>query len=129
MSLFSQAAHWKKHPGNPVLEPGEAGTWDDKSLFMPSVLDINDTLHMWYAGSNTTGEGGGIGHAFSTDDGLTWTGNPENPVLNTGPEGSWDENHIYFPLVIYDETNSIFHMWYTGGNASFEEKGGYASST
>jgi N-acetylneuraminic acid mutarotase len=95
---------------------------------MPSVLEIRDTLHMWYGGFSAAGESG-IGHAFSTDDGLTWTRNPENPVLNTGPEGSWDEDHVYFPLVIYDETNSIFHLWYVGGDASGNEEGGYASST
>jgi hypothetical protein len=108
--------------------PGEEGTWEDLSVLMPSVLEIRDTLHMWYAGFSAAEESG-IGHVFSTDDGLTWTKNPENPVLKTGPEGSWDELRVYVPSVVYDETNSIFHLWYVGADASGHEESGYASST
>ena len=32
-----------------------------------------------------------IGHATSPD-GITWTKDTNNPVLDVGPDGNWDDN-------------------------------------
>jgi len=29
---------WVKYPGNPVLEPGPSGAWDDTHVGVPTVL-------------------------------------------------------------------------------------------
>ena len=41
----------------------------------------------------------------------TWLKNPNNPVLNTGQSGSWDDSSVELSSVIFD--GSIYHMWYT----------------
>ena len=41
-----------------------------------------------------------------------WTKYTENPVLNEGPAGSWDDYGVSWPFVIYD--GAQFVMWYAG---------------
>ena len=49
----------------------------------------------------------GIGYAES-DDGLSWTKNPE-PVLDPGL--GWEDWLVYHPSVVFD--GSDYHMWYS----------------
>jgi len=42
--------------------------------------DLLDVYHMWYVGDNGSAEQ--LGYAYS-EDGLTWTRGPDNPVLST----------------------------------------------
>ena len=86
--------------------------WDDKVVDCPSVLFIDDTLHMWYTG-NSPLPVGSIGYAWSLD-GISWEKNPGNPVLVDEPFGGWNEATVYEPNVIHD--GSLFHMWYTSSN-------------
>ena len=122
LNLFCQI-NWTIHP-DPVLEPGPAGSWDQTTAGMPSVLLADDTLRMWYSGKkdNTWA----IGYATSTDGGMTWTKYDHNPVLEVGPVGSWDDNYVYYATVLYHE--STYHMWYNGQNISEIEATGYATS-
>jgi len=41
---------WTKYAGNPVLDLGAPGAWDDVNVFDPSVLFEAGTYKMWYAG-------------------------------------------------------------------------------
>lgn len=41
---------WERSSANPVLTPGPSGTWDGRSVQIGSVLQIGQTLHMWYGG-------------------------------------------------------------------------------
>jgi len=52
-----------------------------------------------------------IGHATSLD-GVTWIKDTNNPVMDVGPEGSWDDGGVGCCSVIYD--GSQYHMWYIG---------------
>jgi predicted GH43/DUF377 family glycosyl hydrolase len=51
-----------------------------------------------------------IGHATSTD-GITWTKDAANPVLNKGT--GWDKYGVATPSVIRNSA-SDYHLWYTG---------------
>lgn len=115
---------WTKNP-DPVLEKGPGGSWDDSWIGMPCVLLIDDTLRMWYTGApdNSTMS---VGYATSTDGGMNWTKYDKNPVLEYGPQGSWEEKYVYFSKVLYHE--SSFHMWYIGANSNGIESIGYATS-
>ena len=105
----SISATWTKYAGNPILEPGAAGTWDDQGVFAPSVMLQDGIYKMWYAGyGGSPGPVGRIGYATSTD-GLHWTKNA-NPVL--GPSDSW-EIDLGQPIVIFDETENNYKMWFT----------------
>lgn len=114
---------WTKDPNNPVLPRGSKGAWDVSWINAGSVLYDGTEYHIWYTGCDTL-VGVKIGHATSPD-GLTWTKDPENPVLVAENPGNWDNPRVDFPSVIFD--GSAYHMWYSGGNY-FQWKIGYATS-
>ncbi len=122
---------WTKHGGNPVLDIGSPGEWDDEGIFNPMVIFDNTTIHMWYAGWDSLNTR--IGYATSLD-GITWTKSPNNPVLDLGSPGSWDDAAISGPSVIFD--GATYHMWYGGGDSSnvgtpfsYDGSIGYATSS
>ncbi len=57
--------HWTRYSGNPVFN-GIAGSWDEGSVALPTVLQDGKTLHMWYLGG-LDGDAGTIGYATSQD--------------------------------------------------------------
>jgi predicted GH43/DUF377 family glycosyl hydrolase len=110
-------------PGNPVLDVGPSGSWNDEFTYAPTVIYDGTIYHMWYGGFD--GSNVKIGYANS-NDGISWTTYSGNPVLDLGSSGSWDDQHVYFPCVIYDGTT--FHMWYSGKDG-INHRIGYATST
>jgi uncharacterized repeat protein (TIGR01451 family) len=111
---------WTKHPGNPVMDLGPSGAWDDAHLETPSVLRDNQGYQMWYTGFGTIRR---IGYARSPD-GITWTKFVGNPVLDVGASGEWDEVRVAHPSVLFDD--GVYKMWYYGGQP---QRIGYATST
>jgi len=108
---------------DPVLNLGPSGSWDDYSVYHPSVIYNGTTFHMWYTGfSGTTRR---IGYATSPD-GITWTKYAGNPVLDRGPPGSWDVDGVSSPSVLH--VGSTYRMWYGGIDNSDDERIGYATS-
>ncbi|MDD5370680.1 MAG: hypothetical protein PHQ40_16480, partial [Anaerolineaceae bacterium] len=116
---------WVKLAGNPVLNTGSSGAWDDQFTFSPSVLLDGTTYKMWYAGSSATSASRKIGYATSPD-GLVWARQGAAPVLTPGPGGAWDEKGVSFPTVIKE--GSTYKMWFTGVDASIVGRVGYATS-
>jgi predicted GH43/DUF377 family glycosyl hydrolase len=101
---------WVPHPANPVMEPGPPAEWDGENIDNASVVVVADTFHMFYSAVDDNDENR-IGHATSPD-GLVWTKDPANPVLDHGPGGSWDDQETMHPFVLYEEP--VFRMWYNG---------------
>jgi len=114
---------WTKYEGNPVLDLGAPGAWDDYHVYGPSVLFYDGTYKMWYAGYDSSNWR--IGYATS-DDGIVWTKYEGNPVLNLGAPGAWDDYHAYNPSVLF--YNGTYKMWYSGYDAS-NRRIGYATSS
>lgn len=126
LTLFSQT-DWKKYASNPVLTPGSSGEWDYKGVMPGSVLYLDSAYHLWYWGENA--KTSAIGYA-SSPDGVSWTKQAENPVLEPGPAGSWDAGRIMCPSVLYH--NGVFHMWYTAADELVVNENihiGHATST
>jgi predicted GH43/DUF377 family glycosyl hydrolase len=108
---------WTRHPGNPVLERGELLDWDGFWVESPAVLYDSSTgiYSMWYTG---VGYGPGkpsdlwiqIGYAYSFDGFLWHKDTVNNPVLETGDPGSWDDGWVAVPAV--RSTNGLYEMWY-----------------
>ena len=113
---------WEKYPGNPILDVGPSGAWDDAEIVNSNVLFVGTEYHMWYAGSD--GSNRRIGYATSPD-GIVWTKYPGNPVLDLGPSGSWDDVEVPSPSVIFDGIE--YKMWYSGMDGS-SYRIGYATS-
>ena len=55
---------------------------------------------------------------------INWTKYGNNPVLNVGPAGSWDDQFVGNCSVIFDSSTSTFKMWYNGGDGEKERKTG-----
>ena len=113
---------WTKYSGNPVLTPGDPGSWDDQGINSPEVLIINGVFHMWFGGFD--GSHAQIGHAISLN-GIDWEKDTLNPVLKVGMAGSWDNASASQPSVLFD--GKMFYMWY-GGGTDFNWKIGHAYS-
>ena len=90
----SAQTDWFKHPENPVLEFGPNGTWDDAAVLNPAVLFDGTRYQMWYTGYD--GSTKRIGYATSTD-GIVWEKHPDNPVLDLGTSGTWDDADVRSP--------------------------------
>jgi hypothetical protein len=114
---FAQT-NWIKYAGNPILDIGPSGSWDDRHHWNPHVIFDNTTYHMWYSGSD--GNNFRVGYATS-EDGIKWTKYIGNPVLELGPAGSWDDNYILSGPVLVE--GDSLKMWYTGTNGSIWKTG------
>ena len=55
-----------------------------------------------------------------------WTKYPENPVMDVGSAGSWDDNYLLESTVILDDTT--YKMWYAASDGD-RFRIGYATST
>ena len=106
-ALLYPQLDWTKHADNPVLSPSGLGSWDETSAIVNTVLFQEDIYKMWYEGD------GGIGYATSPD-GINWTKDSLNPVIDRGNPGSWDDEEVMHPFVIYE--NDTLKMYYNGHN-------------
>jgi predicted GH43/DUF377 family glycosyl hydrolase len=95
---------------NPVLEPGPPGSWDEMQINQASVLFKDNIYHLWYSGIDIFNDNR-IGYATSPD-GINWTKDSSNPVINHGDPGTWDDEEVMHPFVIYE--NDTLKMYYNG---------------
>jgi predicted GH43/DUF377 family glycosyl hydrolase len=117
--------NWTRYAGNPILQPGTAGTWDDYLVISAgSVINDNGTYKMWYTGNDGTTNK--IGYATATSPFGPWTKYASNPVLDLGAGGTWDDYIVAGGQVIKD--GSTYKMWY-GGHDGAAYRVGYATSS
>jgi predicted GH43/DUF377 family glycosyl hydrolase len=112
-----------KYADNPILPLGDPGEWDDTDAAYVHVLYDGSMYHLWYSGApqeNTYR----IGYATSTD-GISWNKDSNNPVLDVGAPGEFDDEDVWLPAVLFDGTS--YEMWYTGNLSSGGI--GYATAT
>ena len=88
----SDGLDWEIYSGNPVLEVGAPGSWDEQEANGPTVLKDGAVYKMWYHGCNLDYSECSIGYATS-NDGVNWTKHTGNPVLEATP-GAWDESGL-----------------------------------
>ena len=109
--------NWTQYSGNPVLDLGPSGTWDEGTVWLQSVILVGDTLKMWYSGNSDShifNNNFSIGYAWSVD-GINWTKYNGNPVMSGRP-GEWDQVGLFHPIVIQD--GDTLRMWYESFTAS-----------
>ncbi|MSQ01376.1 MAG: hypothetical protein EXR71_05710 [Myxococcales bacterium] len=99
-----------RYAGNPVLPPGEAGTWDEVGDIVPSVARTDDGWVMWFAGTAAVDYIVGVATSL---DGINWTKDPRNPLYSgDGIEGSWRRYSTNSPMIL--EHDGSWFMYYTG---------------
>ena len=82
---------------DPVLKPGEFGSWDDANVWEVDVLKTNRGWEMYYTGTNTDNETA-IGFARSRN-GIHWRKSWMNPIL-TIADDSVDGLIVESPSVV-----------------------------
>jgi hypothetical protein len=122
LATSTNKVDWDRYYLNPILSPGPED-WDSYELGPMCAVVYQDTFHMFYTGldQDTTVR---IGYAFSTD-GYHYTKSADNPVLDFGNPGQWDDAGVGLPYVILDEEDSL-KMWY-GGSDGILFQTGYAT--
>jgi predicted GH43/DUF377 family glycosyl hydrolase len=139
MATSTDGINWQRYENNPILKKSDSLLdWDGFWIESPAVLynDETKTYEMWF-----TGVGYGpdcpydqcirIGYASSLD-GKTWTKDTvNNPVLDVGEPGSWDDAWVATPAV--RKIGDIYEMWYCGvskaDSVADTVRIGYATST
>jgi predicted GH43/DUF377 family glycosyl hydrolase len=109
--------NWKRtNDGRPVFSVGPKGAFDSAQILSPEVRFDGRIYLMWYTGIDGSIDAKGfelerIGLATS-EDGVHWTrANGGKPVLDLGPQGSYDDVQVAYPSVIRD--GSSYRMWYS----------------
>ncbi len=122
ITLEPSPIDWIKAQGNPIIDMGPEGTWDDAGVNFPKVIDNGPGYQIWYTGND--GSQKYIGYAES-DDGYTYLKYSKNPILVNGSAGTWDDDSVMGPAIIFN--GSGYQMWYTGFDGS-NLRIGYATS-
>ena len=107
----------------PILEPGDAGTWDEARIETVSVIKVGDTYHMYYAGCAWPCDTGqfGIGHAVS-DDGTNWVKDAGNPVVEAHEEPlEWGFYTAAEPSVVHHD--GTFYLYYASARSNWPDYG------
>lgn len=118
---FETYAEWTPHASNPLVSPGGSNTLNTWG----SVWKEGSTYHMYY--TRSTGSDHVIDHATSSD-GLSWTKDTtNNPVLDHGSTGAWDDNRIWCPMVWKEGTT--WYMIYSGDKSGADIQVGLATSS
>ena len=100
--------------------------WEAPVVISGGTIYDGSIYLMWYIGGKVNETM--IGYATS-EDGSHWEKYGQ-PILETGPAGSWESQWIGDASVLFDSTNNKYKMWYTGSSTSEPERLsiGYAES-
>ncbi|MGI8743821.1 MAG: hypothetical protein ACR2NN_14855 [Bryobacteraceae bacterium] len=123
IGLARSGPAWAKQP-RPVLELGPYGSWDERGVADPYVIEVRGNRYMFYLGMDRARRQR-LGVAESSD-GLAWTKLRSNPVLELGSFGAFDESGLGEPAV-WISTGSYW-MLYTGRDRAENRRLGLARS-
>jgi hypothetical protein len=104
LATSNDVKRWVKYRGNPILEKGGAGSWDDMMIWCPMVWK-EDYYHMLYTGANSKSVTQ-VGYATS-NDGVHWKKYENNPVFN---DPTWAHNDTEGWGVI--KVGDTYFLWY-----------------
>ncbi len=110
---------FKGYDHNPILTPGEPGSWDDLYVSLCWVLEYDDSIFLFYTGSHSKG-GRSLGLATS-EDGYHFDKYPGNPIL-TGDQKGYDAFGVGQAGILKEDS-----LWVLYFNA--REIAGYGSGT
>ncbi|MFC1737716.1 hypothetical protein ACFL1G_01545 [Planctomycetota bacterium] len=104
-------------PGpNPILVGSGPGAWDEHNLETCTVFKDEETYYMYYHAQPLDDElwphlGYRIGVATASHPLGPWTKYEKNPILDSGPKGSWDAGYVACAAVL-KEKGDKYYMWY-----------------
>jgi predicted GH43/DUF377 family glycosyl hydrolase len=107
VALSNDLRTWKRHPQNPVISVGAAGSFRDRFASDPCVLFHDGRWIMFFFGLSTDGHAR-EGVAFSRDL-LHWTVAPD-PIIDVGLPGSIDSRYAHKPGIITND-DMLYHFY------------------
>ena len=114
---------WTKN-GNPVLNPGSSGSWDDAGIGTGPIFFNGSKFELIYNGYDGLHFQGGYATSF---DGISWTKSVD-PILLYGQPESWDNPRAQPGSVVFNSNTSKYYLFYSGG-AVYNWRIGYATSS
>ena len=106
-------------PGpNPILKPGSEGEWDGSIIESCNVFKDQNTYYLYYHGKLDDKKkwprtGYRIGVATASHPLGPWRKYEGNPIIDLGPEGSWEDQGVACAAVLKEEGKK-YYMWYSG---------------
>jgi len=99
-------------PGpNPILKPGSDGEWDDQIIECSEILKDANIYFLYYHAAD--GSNYRIGVATASNPLGPWKKFENNPIIDIGTSGSWEDNHVACASIIKKDSNNYL-MWYSG---------------
>lgn len=97
----------------PVFTAGAPGSWEGGGVWSHCVIEDAGEYKMFYTGfDDASSLVGRIGLVYSAN-GIDWdTREPANPIIGTGPPGSWYENGVFSGTVL--TSGLTYQMWFSG---------------
>jgi predicted GH43/DUF377 family glycosyl hydrolase len=125
LARSSDGLLFERHPDNPVLAPGPAGSYDDLAVASPDVRAEGAGFVLLYGAGTGGGDWRGpqttsIARARS-GDGVRWT-REAAPILVAAHD--WEWRAIAMPTFLVE--GESLAVWYTGVNARAEPSIGRA---
>ena len=124
LARSADGRHWRKEHF-PILDFGPRGSWDERAIADPYVLELRDYFYLFYLGQDRAGRQR-LGVARS-HDGEHWQKLRTNPILELGKYGAFDEAGLGEPAVWVGQ--GYYWMLYTGRDAHENRRLGMARST
>jgi len=110
LAYSKDGVRWYKLRSNPVLELGEAGSFDEVGLGEPAVWASHGWYWMLYTGRDRH-ERRRLGLARSRD-GVHWSRISRQPVFS--PPGNWASEVVCDPSVLFE--HGVLRVWFGGGD-------------
>jgi predicted GH43/DUF377 family glycosyl hydrolase len=124
LARSADGRHWRKEHF-PVLDFGPRGSWDERGLADPYVVEMQQYFYLFYLGQDRAGRQR-LGVARSRD-GEHWQKLRSNPILELGKYGAFDEMGLGEPAVWVGQ--GYYWMLYTGRDAHENRRLGIARSS
>jgi len=100
-------------PGpNPVLTPGPEGSWDDHVVEAADAFRDVDKYYFYYHATGAD-KGYRLGVASADEPLGPFIKHGDEPILNLGEEGSWEDVHVACAYVM-KAGEKEYYMWYSG---------------
>jgi hypothetical protein len=122
----SATGPWTKASGNPKIDFGTSGEWDDSLVADPDIWLENGYWWIMYAGAtdSTPSTAAYQGLAYTTDPTSTWTRYVGNPIMRTGGTIAADTSWVFRGGVYVDVSGGVEGV-YAGYDGSTNRGNGF----
>ncbi len=108
-NIAKAEGNWQKYENNPVLRVGEAGSYDEKGVMQPSIIESDGVYWMYYTAEDANSNK--VIALAQSKDRINWE--KIGVVLEPSNEqGKFDRIYVKDPDVIIE--GNTFVMWYSG---------------